>query len=76
MGALGASTFAYMKVMEGIADQGVKITPDILITGGTGTGEGSGSVNSLIGLETLRTLKEGFGTESDQKSPKKTERFD
>jgi uncharacterized membrane protein YqiK len=62
VGALGSSTFAFMKVMEGIAEQGVKITPDILISGGAGA-EGGDRVGALIGLETLRTLRDGFGQE-------------
>jgi uncharacterized membrane protein YqiK len=70
--ALGSSTFAFMKVMEGIADKGVKITPDILFAnaGATSGDEGTGAVSTLIGLETLRTLRDDFSREETKKDPK------
>ena len=51
--AMGGDNFTQLKVMESIAQQNVKIMPDVLI----GNGEGSnGAINGLLGLQILQQL--------------------
>ncbi len=52
--SVGAEGFVRMKVTESIGKEGVKIIPDVLITG---AGEGSSSVIDLLGLKLLENWK-------------------
>jgi uncharacterized membrane protein YqiK len=60
--AIGGNGFVQMKVAEIIGEKGVKIIPDVLITGG---GEGGGSVIDLLGLKLL----ESWGKDKTDKLP-------
>jgi uncharacterized membrane protein YqiK len=51
--AMGGDSFTRMKIMEVIGKEGVKIIPDVLITGG---GEGSGSGSSIVDLMGIKLL--------------------
>jgi uncharacterized membrane protein YqiK len=53
--AMGGDNFTQLKVMESIANQNVKIMPDVLIGGGNGEG-GNGAINGLLGLQILQQL--------------------
>jgi uncharacterized membrane protein YqiK len=61
--AIGGNGFVQMKVAEIIGEKGVKIIPDVLITGG-GDG-GGGSVIDLLGLKLL----ESWGKDKGDKLP-------
>jgi uncharacterized membrane protein YqiK len=61
--AIGGNGFVQMKVAEIIGEKGVKIIPDVLITGG-GEG-GGGSVIDLLGLKLL----ESWGKDKGNKLP-------
>jgi uncharacterized membrane protein YqiK len=61
--AIGGNGFVQMKVAEIIGEKGVKIIPDVLITGG-GDG-GGGSVIDLLGLKLL----ESWGKDKGGKLP-------
>jgi uncharacterized membrane protein YqiK len=52
--SVGAEGFVRMKVTESIGKEGVKIIPDVLITG---AGEGNSSVIDLLGLKLLENWK-------------------
>jgi len=52
--AMGGNNFTQLKVMESIANQNVKIMPDVLI-GGNGDGANSG-ISGLLGLQILQQL--------------------
>ena len=61
--AIGGDGFVKMKVAEIIGEKGVKIIPDVLITGG---GEGGGSnVIDLLGLKLL----ENWGKDKNRGLP-------
>ena len=53
--AMGGENFTQLKVMESIANQNVKIMPDVLI-GGNGDGGGNGAITGLLGLQILQQL--------------------
>lgn len=52
--AMGNDNFAKLKVTEEIGKNGIKIIPEILITGGEG---GNGPINGLLGMEILNQLQ-------------------
>ena len=52
--AMGGDNFTQLKVMESIANQNVKIMPDVLI-GGNGDGT-NGGIGGLLGLQILQQL--------------------
>jgi uncharacterized membrane protein YqiK len=62
--AIGGNGFVQMKVAEIIGANGVKIIPDVLITGGSGEGGGS-NVIDLLGLKLL----ESWGKDKGNKLP-------
>jgi uncharacterized membrane protein YqiK len=64
--AMGNDNFAKLKVTEEIGKNGIKIIPEILITGGDGT---NGSISGLLGMEMLNQIR-------DNKSQVKTETTD
>ncbi len=57
--AMGANGFTYMKIMESIGSNKVKIVPEILISGSSTDG-GSDNIGALVGLEVLKKVKENF----------------
>ena len=62
--AIGGNGFVQMKVAEIIGEKGVKIIPDVLITGG---GEGGGSnVIDLLGLKLLESWGKDKGNNLPQ----------
>lgn len=61
--AMGQDGFSNLKLMEAIGENNIKITPEILVTGG---GEGGGVSTALLGVLTKNLLKE-----SEVKSSKK-----
>ncbi len=61
--AIGGNGFVQMKVAEIIGEKGVKIIPDVLITGGSDGG--GGSVIDLLGLKLL----ESWGKDKGNKLP-------
>ena len=64
--AMGNDNFAKLKVTEEIGKNGIKIIPEILITGGDGT---NGSISGLLGMEMLNQIR-------DNKAQVKTETTD
>ncbi len=52
--AMGNTNFSNYKIAETIGQSGIKVTPDILITGGNG---GSGSLEGLLGMQLVNMLK-------------------
>jgi uncharacterized membrane protein YqiK len=57
--AMGSDSFSRLKIMEVIGKDGVKIIPDVLITGnGDGSGGGS-SIVDLMGIKLLDQWKKG-----------------
>ena len=66
--AMGPSGFTFMKIMESLGTNGVKIVPDILITG-FGEGSSGDGIGALVGLEVLKRVKDGF-SEKDSKEKK------
>ena len=52
--AMGSDNFAKMRITEEIGKGSIKIIPEILITGGEGSG---GSINALIGVELLEYIQ-------------------
>ena len=52
--AMGDKNFSNFKIAETIGQSGMKVTPDILITGGNG----SGTLEGLLGMQLANMLKE------------------
>ena len=72
--AMGNDNFAKLKVTEEIGKNGIKIIPEILITGGDGGS--NGPISGLLGMELLKQIKDNaqpstVDTKSDS-TPKKT----
>ena len=53
--AMGADNFAKFKVTEMIGQNGIKIIPDVLISGNDG---GNGPISGLLGMELLKQIQE------------------
>jgi uncharacterized membrane protein YqiK len=64
--AMGGDNFTQLKVMESIANQNVKIMPDILI--GNGGDHANGGISGLLGLQLLEQLRKK--TDSDESHTK------
>lgn len=54
--AMGGDNFAKFKITEEIGKSGIKIIPEILISGGNGDG---GPLNGLLGMELLKMVRHG-----------------
>ncbi|CAB4175433.1 Band 7 domain containing protein [uncultured Caudovirales phage] len=52
--AMGADNFGKLKVTEMIGTNGIKIIPDILISGN----DGNGAINGLLGMEMLKQIQD------------------
>jgi uncharacterized membrane protein YqiK len=52
--ALGANGVALVETLKVIGEKGVRITPDILATGGNGSGDGGGGIGTLLLLNLFR----------------------
>jgi uncharacterized membrane protein YqiK len=52
--ALGANGVALVETLKVIGEKGVRITPDILATGGSGSGDGGGNIGTLLLLNLFR----------------------
>ncbi|MFB9843151.1 SPFH domain-containing protein [Mucilaginibacter ginsenosidivorans] len=65
--AMGSEQYAIVRVAETLASNGIKLVPDILVSGKTG--EGNGMIDALIGNEMLKKLQAESVKEKDQ--PKK-----
>jgi uncharacterized membrane protein YqiK len=53
--AMGGDSFTRLKIMEVIGKEGVKIIPEVLITGG---GDGNGSGSSIVDLMGIKLLEQ------------------
>jgi uncharacterized membrane protein YqiK len=62
--AMGGDNFTQLKVMESVANQNVKIMPDVLIGGADGT---NGGISGLLGLQLLEQLGKKVGNSHDDK---------
>jgi len=65
--AMGGNNFTQLKVMESIANQNVKIMPDVLIGGGDNA---NGGISGLLGLQILEQLgkKVNNGNDKEKKN--------
>jgi hypothetical protein len=52
--AMGADNFGKLKVTEMIGTNGIKIIPEILISGN----DGNGAINGLLGMEMLKQIQD------------------
>ncbi len=52
--ALGANGVALVETLKVIGEHGVRITPDVMATGGDGNGEGGGGIGTLLLLNLFR----------------------
>ncbi len=69
--AMGDDNFAKLKVTEEIGKNGIKIIPEILISGNDG---GNGPISGLLGMELLNQIKNrdgGTTIQTDPEAPKK-----
>lgn len=57
--AMGSDNFSKFKITEEIGKNGIKIIPEILITGG----ENGGPISGLLGLELLKQIQSNNSTE-------------
>jgi uncharacterized membrane protein YqiK len=53
--AMGEDNFSKFKITEEIGKNGIKIIPDVLITGGDGS---NGPISGLLGMELLKQIQE------------------
>ena len=56
--AMGEQNFTRFKITEEIAKGKVKIIPDLIVQGGTGSDTTDGSLSGLMGLQLLQMLQE------------------
>ena len=69
--AMGADNFGKLKVTEMIGTNGIKIIPDILISGN----DGNGAINGLLGMEMLKQIQDNKQVITDvtaKKAPNQT----
>lgn len=59
--AMGKENFTTFKVTEEIGKNGVKIMPDLLITGGNGNSDGNGAMNGLLGMTIMDMMGKKIG---------------
>jgi uncharacterized membrane protein YqiK len=59
--AMGGDNFTKYKMTEEIGKNGIKIIPDLLISGGNGT---DGSLNGLLGMQLLKMLGDQKGEQN------------
>jgi uncharacterized membrane protein YqiK len=52
--ALGGANIAMIETLKVIGDKGVRITPDILASGGNGSGDGGGGIGTLLLLNLFK----------------------
>jgi uncharacterized membrane protein YqiK len=64
--AMGGDNFTQLKVIESIANQNVKIMPDVLIGGGGDSA--NGGISGLLGLQLLEKLGKKIADNDDKKS--------
>ena len=58
--ALGGANIAMIETLKVIGEKGVRITPDILASGGNGSGDGGGGIGTLLLLNLFKEqLKNG-----------------
>ena len=58
--ALGGANIAMIETLKVIGEKGVRITPDILASGGSGSGDGGGGIGTLLLLNLFKEqLKNG-----------------
>ena len=63
--AMGGDNFAKFKITEMIGTNGIKIIPEVLITGGDGS---NGPISGLLGMELLKQIQEKGTTTVTTKS--------
>ena len=63
--AMGGDNFTQLKVMESVANQNVKIMPDVLIAGGDNA---NGGISGLLGLQLLEQLGHKVSRNGDAKA--------
>src|SRR6185436_17137287 len=68
--ALGAQGVALVEVLKVIGEKGVRITPDIMASGGSGGGEGGGGIGTLLLLNLFRNQM-NLPAANGEKSPLK-----
>ena len=61
--AMGNDNFAKFKITEEIGKNGIKIIPEILISGNDG---GNGPISGLLGMELLKQIQEKSSTKDQQ----------
>jgi hypothetical protein len=59
--AMGGDNFTKFKVTEEIGKNGIKIIPDLLISGNGGT---DGSLNGLLGMQLMKMLGDKKGDDN------------
>ena len=62
--AMGSDNFSKFKITEEIGKNGIKIIPEVLITGG----ENGGPISGLLGLELLKKIQSDSSTEMKTES--------
>jgi uncharacterized membrane protein YqiK len=67
--AMGSDNFSKFKIMEEIGKNGIKIMPDLLISGGDSNG---GTMSALLGLEVLKKYGSDYEKVDTVKIPEKT----
>jgi uncharacterized membrane protein YqiK len=68
--ALGAQGVALVETLKVIGDKNVRITPDILASGGSGSGDGGSGIGTLLLLSLFRD-RLGLPSENGAKAPVK-----
>ena len=68
--AMGAENFGKLKITEQIADGRIKITPDVLIGGGSGGGA-SDVIAGLLSIDLMKKI--GVGSEAQEVKPEVVE---
>ena len=67
--AMGKENFTAYKVTEEIGKGGVKLMPELLITGGNGNGGGN-AIDGMLGMQILNMMGKKINTSDDNTSPK------
>jgi hypothetical protein len=68
--ALGANGVALVETLKVIGEHGVRITPDIMASGGDGNGDGGGGIGTLLLLNLFRDQMAKNDEKSNGDKPK------
>lgn len=72
---VGPAAYALMEIAKDLAASGVKLVPEIVVSGSGGDNKGGGIVDALIGVSLQRLTEQAATVPAHKKNPASTEKF-